>query len=135
MGRENYKKLIPWKEHCEMIKAIVSEGVPHVRYGVIIGLADDDEESLLHLEEALSGLYEEVMAINPCVCFQITPFGIVPIPGTPQTKSIIESGLLHFDDPSLQGGFDTPTVDTRYLSYKEIADWMIRLSNIGAPYF
>ncbi len=134
-GRENYKKLLPWQAHCEVIKSIAGTGTPCLAYGVVIGFQDDNEDSLLHLEEALSELHEDVLAINPSVKFQVVPLSITPIPGTPQKSNIIKSGLLRFDDPIISGGFDMPSVDTRYLTYKEIADWLVRLSSIGTPYF
>ena len=130
-GRENYTKLLPWQEHCEVMKAIVRTGIPYVRYGVIIGFADDNDETLSRLEEAIWGLYENLITINPSLGFQVAPFSISPIPGTPQAETLRESGLLHFDDPSIYGSVWTPCVDTRYLSYGEIADWQKRLAQIG----
>jgi len=63
-GRENYTKLLPWQEHCEVMKTIVRTGIPYVRYGVIIGFADDNDETLSRLEEAIWGLYEDLITIN-----------------------------------------------------------------------
>ncbi|MEK8019634.1 MAG: hypothetical protein VSS75_022400 [Candidatus Parabeggiatoa sp.] len=131
-GRENYKKLLPWQEHCDVIKAIVRTGVPNLTYGVIIGFADESEETLLRLEEAILALYSDLLAINPSLKFQVSPFAISPIPGTPQWIFVRQSGLLQFEDPSIFGGLWTPSVNTHYLSYKDIADWQIRLLQIGS---
>ncbi|MFN8495329.1 MAG: radical SAM protein [Caldilineaceae bacterium] len=131
VGNENYAKLLPWKEHCEMLRAIVRAGIPALSYGVIIGFDDETEDSLLRLEEALTALHEELTNINPELLFQISAFGISPIPGTAQGNHIRQSGLLHVEDPSLFGGLWTPSIDTRTLSYEKIAEWQVRLLNIG----
>lgn len=131
-GRENYTKLLPWQEHCEILKAIVRSGLPNLTYGVIIGFADDSEETLLRLEEAILELYANLLTINPALRFQVSPFCISPIPGTSQWKELHQSGLLRFEDPSIFGGLWTPSMDTRYLSYQEIANWQIRLLQIGS---
>lgn len=55
-----------------------------------------------------------------------------PIAGTPQRDQVINSGLLQFDDPAILGGLWTPAVNSRYLSYREIAKWQIRLLQIGS---
>ncbi|RKZ82790.1 MAG: radical SAM protein [Candidatus Parabeggiatoa sp. nov. 1] len=133
-GQENYAKLLPWQEHCAIMKAIAHSGVPNIRYGVMIGFEDDNNESLLRLEEAVSKLYEEILAINPSVNFQVLAIALIPIPGTPQWDTVHDSGLLRSTDPSIFGGMWTSAVDTRYLSYKQIADWQVRLARIGAPY-
>nr|VFK30391.1 MAG: hypothetical protein BECKMB1821G_GA0114241_10644 [Candidatus Kentron sp. MB]VFK34353.1 MAG: hypothetical protein BECKMB1821I_GA0114274_10693 [Candidatus Kentron sp. MB]VFK76672.1 MAG: hypothetical protein BECKMB1821H_GA0114242_10682 [Candidatus Kentron sp. MB] len=86
-------------------------------------------------EEAIQNLYEDLIKINPSLGFQVASFSISPIPGTPQAASLRASGLLRFDDPSIYGSIWTPTVDTIYLSYKEIADWQIRLMRIGNWHF
>ncbi|MCP4346406.1 MAG: radical SAM protein [Desulfobacterales bacterium] len=138
-GRENYQKLLPWREHCEMIRTIVRTGVPYINYGVIIGFPDESSETLSALEEALHELSQEVMSINPSLKFRITLSTLCPIPGTPQYINMRKSGLLRFDDPSLWG-FLTPVIDTHHLSYEEISDWLIRLLNqlggdaAGNPY-
>jgi len=131
VGQQNYAKLLPWQEHREIMKAIVSSGVPYLNYGVIIGFADDNEDTLLRLEEAILELYEELLAINPLLNFQVSALAISPIPGTKQGMSLRQSGLLRFDDPSIFGGMWTPSVDTHYLSYEDIANWQIRLAQIG----
>lgn len=130
-GQENYSKLLPWQEHCEIIKTIVRTHVPYIRYGVIIGFADDNHETLCRLEEAIWELYEELMQINPALGFQVAPFALSPIPGTGQAETLRESGLIRIDDPNILGGIWTPGVDTQYLSYGEIADWQQRLTQIG----
>ncbi|OUD14517.1 hypothetical protein [Thioflexithrix psekupsensis] len=130
-GQENYAKLLPWQEHCEIIKAIVRTNVPYIRYGVIIGFADDNDETLCRLEEAIWGLYEELMQINPSLGFQVAPFCLSPIPSTEQAETLRESGLIRIDDPNILGGIWTPGVDTHHLSYGEIADWQQRLTHIG----
>ncbi len=131
-GRENYSKLLPWREHCEILKTIVRTGVPHLTYGLIIGFEDESEETLLRLEEAILNIYHELLEINPKLNFQVSPFSIFPIPGTPQWDQLQTSGLLEFDDPTIFGGLWTPSVNTRYLSYKDISRWQIRLLQIGS---
>lgn len=131
VGRENYAKLLPWLEHCELLRAIVRSGLPALSYGVIIGFEDDTEDSLLRLEEAIQEIHAALTSINPQLIFQVSSFAISPIPGTGQGKLLRESGLLRFDDPALFGGLWTPSVDTRTLSYARIAEWQIRLLNIG----
>ena len=133
-GRENYAKLLPWQDHCQIMKVIARAGVPNIRYGVMIGFEDDNDDSLLRLEEAVSELYEDILAINPSVNFQVQSIALIPIPGTPQWDTVRKSGLLRFEDPSIFGGMGTSAVDTRYLSYGQIADWQVRLAQIGAPY-
>ncbi|SJM96081.1 radical SAM protein [Crenothrix polyspora] len=131
-GRDNYAKLLPWQEHCELLRAIVRSGLPALSYGIIIGFEDETESSLLRLEEAIMQVHADLMSINPNLIFQVSPFAISPIPGTGQGKSLRELGLLRFDDPVLYGGLWTPSVDTRCLSYERIAEWQIRLLNIGS---
>ncbi len=131
VGRENYAKLLPWQEHCDIMRAVIHTGVPHVRYGVIIGFPDDSEESLLRLEEALGELHESLISVNPSLKFQINAMSLSPIPGTPLSDNIRKSGLLRFDEPSLFGSIWTPTIDTHYLSYEELANWQMRLMQIG----
>jgi hypothetical protein len=131
-GRENYAKLLPWREHCELLKAIVRTGVPTLTYGCIIGFEDDDDRALNWLEEAVWELYEALLKINPQLYFQIAPFSLSPIPGTPQGRHFRESGLLRFEDPEIFGGIWVPCADTRHLSYADIADWQQRLLKIGA---
>lgn len=131
-GRENYSKLLPWREHREIVKAVVRTGLPHLTYGLIIGFEDESEETLLRLEEAILELYHDLLAINPQLNFQVSPFSIFPIHGTPQWDQLQTSGLLEFNDPTIFGGLWTPSVNTRYLSYKEISKWQIRLLQIGS---
>jgi hypothetical protein len=131
-GRENYQKLLPWREHCEVLKAIVRTGLPNLTYGVIIGFADESEESLLRLEEAIETLFAELSSINPKLKMQVAPFAISPIPGTVQWKQLHESGLVEFTDPVLLGNLWTPSINSHYLSYKDIARWQIRLLQLGS---
>jgi hypothetical protein len=131
-GREDYAKLLPWREHCDLLKAIVRSGVPALTYGCIIGFEDDDDRALSLLEEGVTSLYEELRAINPALFFQIAPFSLSPIPGTPQGQRFRASGLLRFEDPEIFGGIWVPCADTRHLSYGQIADWQRRLLKIGA---
>lgn len=131
-GRENYAKLLPWREHCDLMKAIVRTGVPTLTYGCIIGFEDDDDRALCLLEDGVSALHDELRAINPDLYFQIAPFSLSPIPGTPQGVRFRESGLLRFEDPEIFGGAWVPCADTRHLSYEQIADWQKRLLKIGA---
>nr|VFK37556.1 MAG: hypothetical protein BECKSD772F_GA0070984_101642 [Candidatus Kentron sp. SD]VFK43283.1 MAG: hypothetical protein BECKSD772E_GA0070983_10244 [Candidatus Kentron sp. SD]VFK80442.1 MAG: hypothetical protein BECKSD772D_GA0070982_11155 [Candidatus Kentron sp. SD] len=131
VGQENYKKLLPWREHCEMMKAIVRIGIPYLRYGIIIGFADDSHENLSRLEEAARDLYEELVTINPSSNFQVAPLSLSPIPGTPQSEQVRQSGLLRFDDPSILGSVWAPSMDTHHLNYKEVFEWQKRLSQVG----
>ena len=130
-GRESYAKLVPWQQHKRIVRTIVQTGVPMISYGVIIGLPDDDEEALLRLEEALWEVYQEVKEINPSIIFQVSPFVISPILGTPQGEIIRKSGLLKFEDPALFAGFWTASVDTKHLSYEQVSDWQFRLAKVG----
>lgn len=130
-GRENYAKLLPWREHRELLKAIVRAGVPTLTYGCIIGFEDDDDSTLARLEEGVTELHDELKAINPGLFFQIAPFSISPIPGTPQGHKFRDSGLLRFEDPEIFGGLWTPCADTRYLSYEQVSEWQRRLLRIG----
>jgi len=131
VGRENYSKLLPWQEHCEIMKTIVRAGIPYLRYGLILGFADDSHESLSRLEEAVWELYEELVAINPALKFQAAPFSLSPISGTPQSEQVRQSGLLRFDDPNIFGSIWTTSVDTHYLGYKEVFEWQKRLTLVG----
>lgn len=130
-GRQNYKKLLPWQQHGEMLKAIVRAGVPNISYGVIVGLPDDDDDSLLYLEEAIHELHQELKAINPDLNFFAVPNNILPIPGTPQTQSLQEGGLIRFDDPTILGNFWTASCDTYHMSYEEVSNWQMRLLKVG----
>ncbi len=131
VGQENYSKLLPWQEHCEIMKVIVRAGIPYLRYGLILGFDDDSHESLSRLEEAVWELYEELIAINPALKFQAAPFSLSPISGTPQSEQVRQSGLLRFDDPNIFGSIWTTSVDTHYLSYKEVFEWQKRLTQVG----
>ncbi|MBV7332014.1 radical SAM protein [Chloroflexi bacterium TSY] len=127
IGRENYAKLLPWQQHCELMRSVVRSGVAAINYGVIIGFPDESHESLQTLEQALLELFDDLQQVNPALSFQVSCFGLLPIPGTPQGNSYRKSGLLRFDDPVLYGGFYTPSMDTHHLRYQEIAEWMHRL--------
>lgn len=129
-GREAYKKLLPWQEHCSLMRAVVRTGVPVIAYGIIIGLPDDDHDDLQRLEEAISELVDELTTINPSVEFQIACYSIAPLPGTPQSVNLRKLGLLQFEDPCVWGGLWTPTCNTHHLSYEQISEWQMRLSKI-----
>lgn len=128
-GREAYKKLLPWQEHCTLMKSVVSTGVPVVTYGIIIGLPDDDHDDLLRLEEAITELVDELVEINPQLEFQTSCYSIIPLPGTPQSFNLRKAGLLQFEDTCLWGVWTT-TSNTHHLTYNQVSDWQIRLSNI-----
>lgn len=130
-GRESYAKLLPWQEHLTMVRAIVEAGVPDITYGVIVGLPDDSHDSLLGLHTAIEELYQEVKSINPDLVFNVTPYAIRPLPGTPQSAQLRSSGLLRFEDPAIIGGFWTACADTNHLSYAEVSDWQTKLAAIG----
>nr|VFK80440.1 MAG: hypothetical protein BECKSD772D_GA0070982_11153 [Candidatus Kentron sp. SD] len=103
--------------------------------GSIIGFEDDSDESLSRLEEALWMLYEDLMEVNPNLKFQVNAQSLSPIPGTPQSDQVRKAGLLRIDEPALYGNIRTPTIDTRYLRYDQIADWQARLLKIGSEQF
>lgn len=127
IGRQSYKKLLPWQQHCKMLRAIVHAGVPTISYGFIIGLPDDNRDSFLYLEEAISELKQDLITINPSLNFFITPYSIIPIPGTPQEQNIKKLNLLRFEDPTIRGNFWTSCADTHHLSYEEVSDWQLSL--------
>jgi hypothetical protein len=127
MGTGSYKKLLPWKQHCEMMRAIVQTGVPDIGYGVIIGLPEDNHDSFLYLEEAIWELSQELKAINPLLQLFIGPMSIAPFPGTPQDHNLRQSGLLRYEDPTIIGGLFPVCSDTLHLSYEEVSDWQMRL--------
>ncbi|NEO61088.1 MAG: radical SAM protein [Moorea sp. SIO4G2] len=130
-GRESYAKLLPWQQHKRIVRRVVQTGVPMVSYGVIIGLADDDDYSFSQLEEALWEIYYEVKEVNPSIIFQVSPFAISPILGTPQSEIIRKSGLIRFDDPTIWGGLWTASSDTKHLTYEQVSDWQFRLASVG----
>ncbi|MFB2924330.1 MULTISPECIES: radical SAM protein [Aerosakkonema] len=130
-GREGYAKLLPWQQHREMMRAIVRAGVPKIVYGLVLGLPDDSNESMLRLEEALTELCQELKTINPALSFWILTSSIAPIPGTPQGQNIRNSGLLRFEDPTIFGTMGMACADTQYMSYEEVADWQFRLKRAG----
>ncbi|MBD2185574.1 radical SAM protein [Aerosakkonema funiforme] len=131
VGRESYAKLLPWKQHCDMLRAIVNAGVARLQYGVVIGLPEDSHETMLRLEEAISELYQDLKSINPALQFWVGTYAISPIPGTPQGHSIRGSGLVRFTDPEILGGFMTACADTHHMSYEEVSDWELRLVSTG----
>lgn len=130
-GREDYAKLLPWQEHLRLAEAIVETGVPDITYGVVVGLPDDSNESMAGLEEAIRGLYDRLLAINPKLIFNVTPYAIRPLPGTPQSRNLRKEGLLRFEDPAIIGGFWTACADTKHMTYEEVSDWQARLAGIG----
>lgn len=130
-GRQNYKKLLPWQQHCQMLKSIVRAGVPNISYGIIVGLPDDDEESLLYLEEGIQELHGELKAINPELNFFAVPNAIIPIPGTPQAENIGQLNLICFDDPIIYGNIWTASCNTHHMSYEQVSNWQIRLLKAG----
>jgi hypothetical protein len=134
-GTKNYAKLLAWKEHRRAVSQVVKAGVAHMSYGVIIGFPDDNPEVLLQLENALWELYEEVSAINPNLNFNVLPFNIAPLPGTPQSDNLSKLGLMRFQDPTIIGGFWTACADTHHMSYEEVSDWQLRLANVGSKGF
>lgn len=127
VGRQSYRKLLPWQQHCDMMRAIVRAGVPTISYGFIIGLADDNRDSFLYLEEAIGELKQELKTINSSLNFFVTPYSIIPIPGTPQEQNLQKLGLLRFEDPTIRGNFWTSSVDTHHLSYEQVSDWQLYL--------
>ena len=131
-GTEAYTKLLPWNEHRAMLRAIVRSGIPDITYGLVVGLPEDSQETMKVLETSVKELYEELREINPHLIFNVNPFAIRPLPGTPQSCNLRQSGLLRFEDPAIIGGFWTACADTHHMSYEEISDWQTRLSAIGS---
>ncbi|HLO48205.1 MAG TPA: radical SAM protein [Kamptonema sp.] len=131
-GRDNYKKLLPWHQHCEMVRAIVETGVPDLAYGVIIGMPEDNHDSYLYLEEAVWELSQELKILNPQLKFFLAPLTISPLPGTPQDQNLRQLRLLHYDDPAVIGGLFSVCSDTLHLSYEEVSDWQMRLFAMNA---
>ncbi|OSO94229.1 radical SAM protein [Cylindrospermopsis raciborskii CENA303] len=127
VGRQAYKKLLPWQQHCQMLRAIVRAGVPTISYGFIIGLPEDNRDSFLYLEEAIKELKQELRTINPSLNFFVTPYSIIPIPGTPQEYNLKKANLLRFEDPTIRGNFWTSSVDTHHLTYDQVSDWQLHL--------
>ncbi len=126
-GPTEYQKLLPWTEHCRMMRAIVRAGVPDITYGVIVGLPDDSPRSLQRLFEGVGELRAELKGINPGLVFRVVPYAIRPIPGTAQANFLTQRGLVKFTDPAILGGFWTACADTLYMSYEEVSDWQERL--------
>lgn len=71
------------------------------------------------------------MTVSPSLKFQVNALSLSPISGTPQSDHVRRTGLLHVDEPTLYGSIWAPTIDTRYLRYDQIADWLARLMRIG----
>ena len=136
-GRTDYSKLLPWQEHCDLMRTVARAGLASISYGIIIGFPDEDEESLLRLEEAIDTLYHELSAINPSMEFSVIAISIAPLPGTKAGQNLENLGLIRFDDPAIIGGFQTACADTHHLSYEQISDWQLRLCEIGygVPWF
>lgn len=131
VGKQPYAKILPWQQHCNMLRAIVRAGLPVLVYGVIVGLAQDTHEELLNLEKAIIDIRQELKSINPDLEFQVASYSISPIPGTPQWDYLTQSGLLKVQDPSVVGEFWTASCDTHHLTYEEVSDWQVRLAEIG----
>lgn len=126
-GSKNYAKLLDWKNHVELLKAIVSSGLPDLTYGVIVGLPEDNRESLARLLDAIQRLKTKLKRLNPALIFRVTPFAIRPIPGTSMAAELQSSGMLRFTDPAILGGFWTACADTLHLSYEDVSDWQKRI--------
>jgi len=131
-GPDAYAKLLPWEEHRAILRSVVRSGVQAITYGIIIGMPEDNNENLVRLEAALSELCQELSEINPSLRFEVAPYALSPIPGTPQWENVRQSGLMRFEEPSIFGGLWTPCADTHYLSYEEISDWQMRLIQISS---
>ena len=127
-GPKDYQKLLPWQHHCQMMREIVSVGVPDITYGVIVGLPEDSHDQLQRLYDGVAELRSELKSINPELAFRVVPYAIRPIPGTPQSNILNEMNLIRFSDPAILGGFWTACADTMYLDYEEVSDWQHRLS-------
>ena len=129
LGRKAYAKLLPWQQHRNMLRAIVHSGIPNIVYGIIIGFANDNYDSLCYLEEAVRDLEQDLKMINPLLNFFIEVASVIPIPGTRQGIKLSQSGLLRFDDPTIIGCCRTACADTYSLTYGEVSDWQLRIEN------
>ncbi len=126
-GKKAYAKLLDWQSHVEILKAIVGAGVPDISYGVIVGLPNDDHNSLSRLLKAMLELKSQLKKINPALKFRVTPFAVRPIPGTPMTRQLQQMDLIRFSDPAILGGFWTACADTHFISYEEVSDWQLKI--------
>jgi hypothetical protein len=130
-GDQAYQKLLPWKQHVNLVRTIIRTGVPDITYGVIIGMPEDCHDQLAKLEEALHELWYTLKSENHNLRFRVTPFAVRPIHGTPQSRLIEKDDLLATDDLAIRGGFWTACANTRHLSYQEVSHWQHRLAKIG----
>ena len=81
-GSKDYAKLLEWRSHVELVKAIVGAGVPDLSYGVIVGLPNDSDDSLSRLLDAVIELKGMLKSVTPRLAFKVTPFAVRPIPAT-----------------------------------------------------
>jgi hypothetical protein len=132
-GTAAYPKLLAWEQHCRMMEAIVSAGVPDITYGIIIGLPEDSDAELDRLHDGVSNLKSRLKSLSPELKFRVTPYAIRPIPGTRQASQLQRLGLLKFDDPAITGGFWTACSDTKFLSYAAVSDWQGKLLQLSDP--
>jgi len=126
-GSKDYAKLLEWRSHVELVKAIVGAGVPDLSYGVIVGLPNDSDDSLSRLLDAVIELKGMLKSVNPRLVFKVTPFAVRPIPGTVMTAQLQASGLLRFTDPAILGGFWTACADTKFMNYEKVSDWQMKI--------
>ena len=83
---------------------------------------------MLHMHPPTSNQAQE-REVN--LIFQVSPFAISPILGTPQSEIIRNSGLIQFDDPTIWGGLWTASSNTKHLTYEQVSDWQFRLASVG----
>ncbi len=124
-GNSAYRKLLPWLEHVEMVKAIVRAGVPDITYALIIGLPNDTDDSLKRLLEAVQELRNDVLTINPNIQFAVIPSCFIPFPGTELAEHLAREKLIMASDPALFGKW-TPVTNTHHLSSWNIHEWQGR---------
>jgi len=126
-GTENYRKLLPWQQHLDMLRAIIETGIPDIFYGVILGLPDDSNETYKRLEEGLHEIRDMTKEMNPSLTFSVHLNGIQAFPGTLMTENLQDEGLMPQNvDPALINK-QTPVARTRHLSVAQLSEWQRHL--------
>jgi len=114
-----YRKLRPYDQELEIIKAIASTGIPMMTFGIILGRPDNDnKESLKLTEERCLEVKEMVEEMGTQTYF--TPFLDILLPGTPDYRKY--KNLLKYDMeqyPELFQ-FHTATIKTKEFIPEEL---------------
>lgn len=88
-----YRKLRPYDQELEIIEAIADTGIPMMTFGTIIGVPDDNAETLKLTEERCMEIKEIVEKKGVQTYF--TPFLNILLPGTPNYEKY--KHLLQYD--------------------------------------